>query len=70
MEDIELLTIDGVPVLAEKRFEGLLPKDAAYEEITIGGRPMLCKGAPATLYKGVREAVGFKKRLDYMPFEC
>jgi hypothetical protein len=31
---------------------------------------MLCKGAPATLYRGVREAVGFKKRLDYLPFDC
>jgi len=70
MEDIEFLSVDGVPVLAEKRFEELVPKDAGYEEITVGGRPMLCKGAPATLYRGIREAVGFKKRLDYLPFEC
>lgn len=70
MEDIELLTVDGVPVLAEKRFESLIPAGAEYEELSIGGRPMFCKGAPLTLYRGIREAVGFKKRLDYLPFDC
>ncbi|MGD9941484.1 MAG: amidohydrolase family protein [Clostridia bacterium] len=70
MEDIELLTVDGVPVLAERRFSDLLPEGGkGYEEITSGGRPVLVKGNPATLYKAVREAVGFRKTLDYLPFE-
>ncbi len=70
MEDIEFLSVNGVPVLAEKRFEELIPKDVAYEEVTVGGRPMLARGAPATLYRSIRAAVGFKKRLDYLPFDC
>lgn len=70
MEDIEFLSVDGVPVLAEKRFGELMPKDAAYEEVMVGGRPMLARGAPATLYRNIRAAVGFKKRLDYLPFDC
>lgn len=69
MEDIEFLSVGGVPVLAEKRFEELLP-DSGYEELSVGGRSVFARGAPATLYRSVREAVGFKKRLDYLPFDC
>ncbi|PKL25077.1 MAG: hydrolase [Spirochaetae bacterium HGW-Spirochaetae-3] len=71
MEDIEFLSVDGAPVLAEKRFEELLPGNGAdYEEIRIGGRAMFAKGAPATLYREIRDAVGFKKRLEFLPFDC
>jgi hypothetical protein len=70
MENIEFLSVDGVPVLAEKRFGELIPKDGAYEEVLVGGRPMLARGTPATLYRSIRAAVGFKKRLDYLPFDC
>jgi hypothetical protein len=69
MEDIELLTIAGVPVLAEERFAELLPTDQSFEQIIIAGRRMYAKGAPATLYRAIREAVGFAKKLDYLPFE-
>lgn len=69
MEDIEFLSVDGVPVLAEKRFAELVPKGTEYEEVEIGGRAMIARGKPASLYKAVREAVGFKKRLDYLPFD-
>ena len=70
MENIELLTVDGIPVLAERRFSDLLPNGGkGYEEINSGGRPVMVKGNPATLYRAIREAVGFKKTLDYMPFE-
>ena len=41
-----------------------------YEELSVGGRAVYVKGEPATLYRSVREAVGFKKRLDYLPFDC
>ncbi len=70
MEDIEFLSVDGVPVLAEKRFGELMPRDVVYEEVTVGGRPMLARGTPATLYRAIRTAVGFKKHLDYLPFDC
>jgi 5-methylthioadenosine/S-adenosylhomocysteine deaminase len=70
MEDVELLTVDGVPVLAERRFADLLPDGGkGYEEVNSGGRPVLVKGNPATLYRAIRKAVGFKKTLDYLPFE-
>lgn len=70
MQDIEFMTIDGAPVLAEERFAELVPDAKAYEEVTVGGRPLYAKGAPVSLYKAVREAVGFKKYLDYLPFDC
>jgi cytosine/adenosine deaminase-related metal-dependent hydrolase len=71
MEDIELLTLEGKPVYGETRFIELfgdtLPK--GYSEITVGGRPMFVIGDPASLYRTVREKVGFKKELSYLPFE-
>jgi hypothetical protein len=30
---------------------------------------MFVKGDPAGLYREVRRKVGFKKKLDYLPFE-
>jgi cytosine/adenosine deaminase-related metal-dependent hydrolase len=71
MEDIELLTIEGKPVYGERRFielfGGGLPE--TYTDINVGGRPMFVKGDPALLYRTVREKVGFKKELAYLPFE-
>ena len=70
MEDIEFLSVDGVPVLAEKRFADLVPEGTVYEEVQVGGRPVLVRGTPATLYQSIRDAVGFRKKLDYLPFDC
>jgi hypothetical protein len=71
MEDIEFLAIAGVPLYGEMRFAdifgGRIP--AAYTQITVGGRPMFVKGDPAGLYKQCRQKIGFKKVLDYLPFE-
>ena len=71
MDDIELLTLAGAPIYGEARFidifYGNLPPD--YTLINIGGRDMFVKGDPAGLYNGVRNKVGFKKVLDYMPFD-
>lgn len=69
MQDIEFLSVDGVPVLADRRFGELIPHDGAYEEVTVDGRTMLAKGTPASLYRTIRQEVGFKKVLDYLPFE-
>ncbi len=69
MEDIEFLCVDGVPVYAEERFFDLLPV-AEYEELKVDGRKMKVRGTPKALYKSVREAVGFKKKLEYLPFDC
>jgi hypothetical protein len=71
MEDIELLVLEGKPLYGEMRFldilGGKMPK--GYTGITVGKRPMFVKGDPAGLYKLVRQKVGFKKVLDFLPFE-
>ncbi|GHV90069.1 hypothetical protein AGMMS50268_05720 [Spirochaetia bacterium] len=71
MKDIELLILAGKPLYGELRFldlfGGKLPK--AYTRIQVGKRPMFVIGDPAALYREVRRRVGFKKALDYLPFE-
>jgi hypothetical protein len=71
MEDIELLTLAGKPLYGELRFMdifgGKLP--SGYSTITVGKRPMFVAGDPAKLYSTARNKIGFKKALDYLPFE-
>ena len=71
MEDIELLTLEGKPLYGELRFMdlfgGKLP--AGYTQITVGGRAMFVIGDPAGFYSMVRKKIGFKKILDFLPFE-
>jgi cytosine/adenosine deaminase-related metal-dependent hydrolase len=71
MEDIELLVLAGAPIYGEMRFidifNGELPE--GYTQIKVGKRYMFVKGDPAGLYNEVRKKIGFKKKLDYLPFE-
>ncbi|MDR1100570.1 MAG: amidohydrolase family protein [Treponema sp.] len=71
MEDIELLVLEGKPIYGELRFldifGGKLPP--GYTRIQVGNRPMFVKGDPAGLYQEARRKIGFKKTLDYLPFE-
>jgi len=71
MKDIELLILEGKPVYGELRFldifKGELP--TGYTRIKVGNREMFVKGDPAGLYNQVRNKIGFKKKLDYLPFE-
>ena len=71
MRDIELLVLAGKPVYGEMRFldifKGKLP--GGYTQIKAGKKPMFVKGDPAGLYNEVRRKVGFRKKLDYLPFE-
>ena len=71
MEDIELLTLAGIPIYGETRFldifNGKLPE--GYTQIKVGERPMFVKGDPAGLYREIRKKIGFEKKLDYLPFE-
>jgi len=48
-------------------FRGELP--SGYTQIKVGNREMFVKGDPAGLYNNVRKKIGFKKKLDYLPFE-
>ena len=40
-----------------------------YTQIKVGNREMFVKGDPAGLYSEIRKKIGFKKKLDYLPFE-
>jgi cytosine/adenosine deaminase-related metal-dependent hydrolase len=69
MKDIELLVLAGKPIYGELRFlvDGKLPE--GYTEIVVGSRPMFVIGDPAALYGEIRQRTGFKKILDFLPFE-
>jgi len=71
MDDIELLVLEGSPIYGEMRFldiyNGKLPHD--YTEVESGGRAMFVKGDPAGLYTKIRNKVGCRKILDYMPID-
>jgi hypothetical protein len=75
-EDLELLVIGGIPVLGLASVYGdLIPKELSpsrekgYSRIRMGGRDYFVRGDPGELYRGVRAAVGFPKKLDYLPFD-
>jgi cytosine/adenosine deaminase-related metal-dependent hydrolase len=71
MKDIELLILAGTPIYGEMRFldifKGKLP--SGYTQIKAGNKTMFVKGDPAGLYREIRKKIGFKKKLDYLPFE-
>jgi cytosine/adenosine deaminase-related metal-dependent hydrolase len=71
MRDIELLVLGGEPIYGQTRFldifGGRLPD--GYTQIKVGDRSMFVKGDPAGLYMEARKKIGFKKELDYLPFE-
>jgi len=71
MHDIELLVLEGKPIYGEQRFldifGGKMPQ--GYTEITVKKRPMFIIGDPSALYREIRSRTGFKKVLDFLPFE-
>ena len=74
MQDIELLILKGKPIYGEERFLDLfgLPGNnlpEGYSRLIVGDHSMFVAGDPARLYNEVRQKVGFKKILDYLPFE-
>ena len=71
MEDLELLVHRGKPLLGlENRYGELFASEnRPVTRIAIGGRDYLVLGNPAALYRQVRKAIGFAKKLDYLPFE-
>ena len=72
MEDIELLTLAGKPIYGEMRFLDVFPDSKipeGYTEVSVGKRPMFVIGDPAALYREIRRRTGFKKVLDFLPFE-
>jgi len=71
MEDLELLVHRGRPVfgLEHKYAELFADENRVFTRVAIGGRDYLVLGNPAGIYRAVRKAIGFEKKLDYLPFE-
>jgi hypothetical protein len=71
MEDIELLIMAGKPLYGEARFIELLGEDlpAGYSYIMVKGAPRFIIGDPGAHYIQARKKIGFKKVLDFLPFE-
>ena len=70
IEDIELLLLEGTPLLGAAEHEELFAlRECPYTKVRVHGRAMCVKGDPAGLLAEVRRAVGFKKVLDYLPLD-
>jgi 5-methylthioadenosine/S-adenosylhomocysteine deaminase len=70
IEDIELLLLEGTPLLGAVEHEELFAlRECSYTKVRVHGRAMCVKGDPAGLLAEVRRAVGFKKVLDYLPLD-
>jgi 5-methylthioadenosine/S-adenosylhomocysteine deaminase len=69
MEDVELMVQEGTPIYGSAKYEELFRRrECGYTTIEVQGRPMCVKGDPSGLLEEVRQAVGFRKVLDYLPF--
>jgi 5-methylthioadenosine/S-adenosylhomocysteine deaminase len=70
IEDIELLLLEGTPILGAEEHEELFAlRECPFTRVRVRGRRFCVKGDPAGLLAGVRRAVGFKKVLDYLPLD-
>ena len=70
IEDIELLLLEGTPLLGAVEHEELFAlRECPYTKVRVHGRAMCVKGDPAGLLAEVRRAVGFRKVLDYLPLD-
>jgi cytosine/adenosine deaminase-related metal-dependent hydrolase len=69
-KDIQLLLWKGEPILGDVRYKELFENTKQnHNTISLMGSPKLVKGDPAGLLKRIRNNVGFKKDLDFMPLE-
>lgn len=69
-EDIELLCLEGNPLYGSAEYEELFTRSGKpFTEITVNGRKKLAVGDPTGLMERVRNAVGFKKTLDFIPID-
>ncbi len=70
MEDIELLLLEGKPVYGSKAYKDFFDiKNNGYSDIKVKGKEKFVIGYPVDLLHKIREKVGFKKVLDFLPFE-
>ncbi len=70
IEDIELLLLEGTPILGAAGHEELFAlRNCPCTRVRVRGQEMCVKGDPAGLLTEVRRAVGFRKVLDYLPLD-
>jgi cytosine/adenosine deaminase-related metal-dependent hydrolase len=75
MDDIELIIMGGKPLYGELRFLDLFPPrwkgrlPQGYTTIRTADRSMFVIGRPGELYREARKKIGFKKALDFFPFD-
>jgi cytosine/adenosine deaminase-related metal-dependent hydrolase len=70
IEDIELLLLEGTPILGAPEHEELFAlRKCPCTRVRVRGQAMCVKGDPAGLLADVRRAVGFRKVLDYLPLD-
>jgi cytosine/adenosine deaminase-related metal-dependent hydrolase len=70
IEDIELLTQEGVPLYGARKYKGFFHLDKRkYTDIVIKGQEKFARGNPSKLLEEIRKKVGFKKMLDFLPLE-
>lgn len=66
---IELVTMNGQPMLGHKRFAPLFAKYTSdHSEVKFAKQPRLIVGQPLKIVKRVRQAVGYHKELPFLPF--
>jgi len=69
-EDIELLVMEGSPILGAAAHEELFASRGVQStRVRVRGKDMLVSGDPGALMEKVRAAVGFRKVLDFMPLD-
>jgi len=70
IEDIELLTLNGVPLYGGRQYRGFFQLDRReYSDIVINGSPKFVRGDPAGLLANIRRKVGYNKVLDFIPLD-
>jgi predicted amidohydrolase YtcJ len=70
MEDIELLVLEGKPLYGSIAYKNFFKiKNNSYSDIKVCGKEKFVIGHPVDLLHKIREKVGFKKVLDFLPLE-
>ena len=68
--EVMLVVIDGEPVYADPSFESLLDNTGvSMHRVVVDGVEKLIKNDVMQVVNRIREAVGFKKILDFLPVE-
>jgi 5-methylthioadenosine/S-adenosylhomocysteine deaminase len=69
-DEILLLLQEGTPIYGDASYEELFRlRECSYTRVSVQGRQMCVRGDPAGLLQRVRQAVGFRKVLDYLPLD-